>query len=488
MNGKISKIVILGGGTAGWMTAAALSKTFSQLTIQLIESESIGTIGVGEATIPTMVFFNNLLGISEEELLQQTQGTYKLGIAFENWSAQGSRYIHAFGSTGTNHWAAGFHNFWKRARELNIAKDFSSYNLEAQAAEKGIFSKHQQAPLNYAFHIDANRYAALLRSHAEQRGVSRLEGLLERVNINTLSGEIESLTLQNGETISGDLFIDCSGFNSLLIGKALKMEFISFSEHLLCDSAIAVQTQSNLEPLPYTRSIAHKAGWRWRIPLQHRVGNGLVYSSRFMSEDEATALLMENLDGPALTSPKSLKFETGYRKYQWHKNCVAVGLAGGFIEPLESTAIHLIQQNILKLIKLFPSDGLEPKDIAEFNSSVAFDYQQIRDFIVLHYHLTQREDSAFWLACKYMTIPSSLQERLSLFKSTGRFFLQQNELFIDSWFQVMIGQGLIPEKHHRLVEQMPAIELAAMMNHIENNVQKKLSLLMPHHHYLKALG
>jgi tryptophan halogenase len=485
MSENIKKVVIVGGGTAGWMAAAALSKVFDTIDITLIESDQIGTIGVGEATIPTMLFFNRIVGIDENEFLKQSQGTYKLGINFENWHENGKEYFHAFGSTGTNFWAAGFHNFWRRGLNENISAEFGHYNFETQAAKAGRFAKTPQDGLNYAFHLDASLYAKMLRDISENRGVKRIEGKITHVNLNSETGHIDSVQVDGATSISGELFLDCSGFKALLIEEALHTGFDDWSHWLPCNRAIAVQTENTEPPVPYTRAIAHTAGWRWQIPLQHRVGNGVVFSSEYMSEDEATGLLLRSVDGKTLTDPRTITFKTGRRKKQWNKNCIAIGLAGGFIEPLESTAIHLIQQNILKLIKLFPSNEINLLNVDEYNKDSEFDYDQIKDFIVLHYHLTKREDSPFWRHCKTMEIPESLKQRLHLFEETGNLFLRMNELFVDSWLQVMIGQGLIPKKYHRVVDEMSSIELKNFLDHIQGNIQGKLASLPSHDNYLK---
>jgi len=364
----IKKIVIAGGGTAGWMAAAALSKLMGKnLDITLVESEMIGTIGVGEATIPTMLFFNRLLEIPEQEFLAEVQGTYKLGIKFENWKDLGEDYIHAFGVTGKDCWACGFQHFWMRGRELGISSGFGDYCLERRAAEAHKFAHLPNNGLNYAFHIDASLYAKYLRKFSEGFGVVREEGKISGVNTNLENGSIESLNLDNGKLIEGDFFIDCTGMRAVLIEQTLHTGYESWSHWLPCDSAVAIQTKSVEDPIPYTRSIAREAGWQWRIPLQHRVGNGVVYSSRFMTDDAAQESLLGNIEGEALTNPLKIKFSAGRRRKQWHKNCLAVGLSSGFLEPLESTSIHLIQSAATRLIKSFPHRGIQSAEVAEFN-------------------------------------------------------------------------------------------------------------------------
>ncbi len=481
---KINNVVILGGGTAGWMTAAALSKSLSHLNITLVESDRIGTIGVGEATIPTMQFFNNLLGIPQHEFLKQTQGSYKLGIQFENWRKLNHDYFHAFGSTGKGLWAAGFHDFWRKGVNSNACRDYSKYNIEAVAAKAGKFGR-LQTPLNHAYHLDAGLYAKMLRSHSEKQGVKRIEGDVEHVCQDSENGYITGLTLKDGSKLDGDLFVDCSGFKGMLINETMKVPFNDWPHWLPNDRAIAVQTRSDKPPAPYTRSIAHHAGWQWRIPLQHRMGNGIVYASEYMSDDEAEALLLSSVEGEVLTTPRPIKFKTGYRQELWHKNCVAIGLSGGFIEPLESTAIHLIQQGILRLIKLFPEHGIDALEVAEYNLSATLDYEQIKDFIVLHYKVTERDDSPYWRFCRGMDIPESLEKRLNLFKKTGRFIQRQEELFVDSWLQVMIGQGLVPERYHRIVDEMTDQQLEQFLDKIASGLEQQVATLPSHAEYLK---
>lgn len=480
----IKNVVIVGGGTAGWMTAAALSKVFrKQLSVTLIESDAIGTIGVGEATIPTMLFFNNLVGLKEEDLVKHAQATFKLGINFENWKEEQHEYFHAFGSTGKDYWAAGFHNFWVKANQSGACSTFEHFNKEAVSAKNNRFHNKK---LNYAYHIDAGLYAKLLRTISEARNVKRIEGRIEKVNQDT-SGAIQSVKLASGQEIEGDLFIDCSGFRGLLIEETLKTGYEDWSHWLPCNSALAVQTESVREPVPFTRSIAHAFGWQWQIPLQHRTGNGLVYCDKFVDDDSAKSFFLKQLDGRVLTAPKQIKFTTGMRKKQWNKNCVAVGLSGGFIEPLESTSIHLIQKNITRLIHLFPSNGISQLDIDTYNTQSQSDFEQIRDFIVLHYHVTNRDDSEFWRYCKTMSIPDSLQHRLESFKKDGRFFLKDGELFVDSWFQVMIGQGLIPEQYHSIVDEMDAAELNKFIQGIQHKHRQDIGALPSHSEFIRSI-
>ena len=483
---KVNRVVIAGGGTAGWMAAAALSKILGKgLDISLIESDDIGTVGVGEATIPTLLFYNKMLGISEKDFLVATSGTFKLGIQFENWRDVGKHYLHAFGSTGKNFWAAGFHNFWMKGGDLGIKYGFGDYCLERRAAEAGKFAHLPNNGLNYAYHLDATAYGQFLRKFSENLGVRRIEGKITSVKTCPGSGYIESLQLESGEVIEGDLFIDCTGFRGLLIEQTLHSGYEDWSHWLPCDRAMPVQTHSVGPPDPYTRAIAHTAGWRWRIPLQHRVGNGLVYCSRYMSDDEAQSLILESIDGEPITEPRVIRFQTGRRLKQWNKNCIAVGLSSGFLEPLESTSIHLIQQSILRLIKIFPRDGVKQVDIDEFNKQTLKSFEDIRDFIVLHYHATERNDTEFWRHCRNMEIPDSLDRRLTLFRETGRLFLGDAELFVDSWPQVMIGQGVMPAEYHAVVDTMDESELKSFLHQIKSNIDNTVERMPTHADYLR---
>ncbi|TQV65960.1 tryptophan 7-halogenase [Exilibacterium tricleocarpae] len=486
-DGPIKKVVIAGGGTAGWMTAAAMAKLMGKnLDITLVESDAIATIGVGEATIPTLVFFNRLLDIKEPEFLAATQGTYKLGIQFENWRDIGEDYMHAFGTTGKDCWACGFQHFWMKGRELGVSSGFGDYCLERRAAESLKFGHLPSNGLNYAFHIDASLYAGFLRKFSEKYGAKRLEGKIDKVVTDTETGFIESLTLTSGEVVEGDFFIDCTGMRALLIEQALHAGFESWSHWLPCDSAIAVQTNTVREPVPYTRSIARESGWQWRIPLQHRVGNGLVYCSRYLDDASARAMLLENVEGETLTEPLSIKFHAGRRRKQWFKNCLAVGLSSGFLEPLESTSIHLIQQNIVRFLRMFPAAGISQAEVDEFNRQADFDIERIRDFIILHYKVTDRADSAFWRHCRAMEIPETLKNKVDIFEKTGHVYREGNELFVDSWQQVMLGQGLEPQRYHPLVDTMTERELVDFLQHIKSNVDRTVAGLPEHNSYLAS--
>ncbi len=486
-NGAIKRIVIAGGGTAGWMAAAAISKLIGKnIDITLVESDAISTIGVGEATIPTMIFFNRLLGIKEADFLEAVQGTYKLGIKFENWRDVNEDYMHAFGVTGKDCWACGFQHFWMKGRELGIAGDFGDYCLERKAAEAHKFAHLPNNGLNYAFHIDSSLYAKYLRQFSEGFGVNRIEGKIATVNKDPENGYIRSLTLDSSQVVEGDFFIDCTGMRALLIEEALHTGYESWSQWLPSDSAVAVQTASVSEPLPYTRSIARESGWQWRIPLQHRVGNGMVYSSRYMDHDDAEQTLLNNVEGEKLTKPLRIRFNTGRRLKQWNKNCLAVGLSSGFLEPLESTSIHLIQQNIVRFLRMFPTAGIRQSEVDEFNEQANYDLERIRDFIILHYKVTNRTDTEFWRHCRNMDIPDSLAHRIDIFKETGHVFRNPNELFDDSWQQVMYGQGLMPDRHHALVDTMSTKELSDFLKNIKDNIDRTVESLPEHNAYLAS--
>jgi tryptophan 7-halogenase len=483
----MKRIVIAGGGTAGWMVAAGLSKTLGKsLDIKLIESDEIGTVGVGEATIPTLVTFHRLLEINEQEFMAATQGTFKLGIGFENWRAPGENYVHSFGLTGQDHWTAGFQHFWLKGRERQLAGDYGDYCLELKAALSDRFAHLPRGGMNYAFHIDAGLYAKFLRRFSEGYGVQRIEGKIAQVQVDPASGDIASLRLDGGAEIAADLFIDCTGFRGLLIGQTLHVGYEDWSHWLYNDSAVALQTASTREAWPYTRSIARDAGWQWRIPLQHRVGNGIVYCSRYMSDDQAKQELLANVEGKVLTEPRVIKFRPGQRREHWKKNCIAVGLASGFIEPLESTSIHVIQRSIIRLMQMFPAERVEQSDVDEFNQQMSAEIEHIRDFIVLHYHVTNRQDTPFWRATRGMSIPPSLQHRIALFRETGRVFRVPNELFAEnSWIQVMLGQGILPRSHHPVADLMGDEELARFLGDIKASVDKTLAQLPKHQTYVE---
>jgi tryptophan halogenase len=485
-SGKVKNVVVVGGGTAGWTAAAAMAKLIgANLNITLVESDAIGTVGVGEATIPPFRTMHRLLKIDEADFLSKVQGTFKLAIQFENWRHIGHDYIHSFGVTGQGCWAAGFQHFWLKAKALGFAEDYSCYAPELMAANAGKFALLQQDALSYAYHIDATAYAGLLREQAEKDGVTRVEGRIVDVH-RTESGDISEVVLESGQVVTGDLFIDCSGFASLLLDKTLGTDFEDWTHWLPCDRAIAVQTEAVSDPIPYTRSIARESGWQWRIPLQTRVGNGLVYCSEFMSDDEATATLLDNLEGDVITEPRVLRFRTGQRVKHWNRNCVGLGLAAGFLEPLESTSIHLIQRGVIRLMMMFPHGGVTESDREEFNRQMDAEFRYIRDFIIMHYHVTERTDSEFWRRCRSMRIPESLQHRLDLFRDAGLVFEDDRDIFREnSWVQVMMGQGIEPQSYHPIVDMMGEQELRDFIKFQRQKVEQVLQQLPSHQDFIE---
>lgn len=490
MNKPIKKVVIVGGGTAGWMTAALLKKVLGPvINIELIESEEIGRIGVGEATIPPIRHFNELLGIDETEFLRETKATIKLAIKFEHWHKQGESYFHTFGAAGKNIAFCHFHHFWVRAKQLGDISSLWDYDLNYLCAVENkfapIIAKDPMLNMLYAYHFDASLYAAFLRKLSENMGVVRTEGLINQVSIHSDSGYIESLILKNGNIISGDLFIDCSGMRGLLIQQQLGTGYEDWSHWLPCDRAVAAPSERLTQTLPYTRSIAHSAGWQWRIPLQHRNGNGLVYNSNYYSDDEATHLLLSNLETKVLGEPNLIRFKTGRRLKQWNRNVIAIGLSSGFLEPLESTSIHLIQSAIVRLLKLFPHEGITLANIAAYNRQSQKEFEQIRDFIIFHYHANAREDSRFWRDLRNMEVPASLTYKINLFQETGTLFREQDDLFHDaSWLQVMLGQGVIPRDYHPLANSVSEVQLKEMLTQIKKVKQGPLSQLPNHDAFL----
>jgi tryptophan halogenase len=483
---KVSKVVIVGGGTAGWMAAAALSRLLGRtLDVCLVESDQIGTVGVGEATIPLLSAFHQLLGINESDFMRATQATFKLGIQFENWGAVGDKYIHGFGIIGQDCWACPFHNFWVKSLQQGNKAALTEYSLHKHAAKANKFRLDLDKGLAYAYHLDATRYAQYLRRFSEAHGVKRIEGKVMDVATDSEGGDIESLTLESGQKIAGDLFIDCSGFRALLIEQTLQTGYEDWTHWLPCDSAFAVQTQSVEPPIPYTRSIARDAGWQWRIPLQHRVGNGLVYCSQYQSDDEANQTLQDKVDGELITEPRLIRFQTGRRVKQWNRNCVSLGLASGFLEPLESTSIHLVQSGIIRLMKLFPSAGIEQSEVDEYNHQSKLEFEYIRDFIILHYYVTQRDDTPFWNYCRTMDVPRTLSRRLKLFQSNGRIFRENFELFFDgSWSQVMTGQRLLPDGYHPIVDMMTNDELRKFLQEIKVSHTRTVAGYPSHQEFL----
>ncbi|WP_294324409.1 tryptophan halogenase family protein [uncultured Sphingomonas sp.] len=483
---SVTRVVIAGGGTAGWMAAAAIARTMGRMVqVTLVESEAIGTVGVGESTIPPLVTYNRLLGINEAEFMAATAATFKLGILFDGWHTPDSRYFHSFGTTGRDHWAAGFQHYWLNGRTRGHDQPYDDYCTELVAALQGRFAHLPNDATNYAYQLDSGRYAQFLRTMAERDGTQRIEGRIARVELDSETGDIAALLLDGDRRVEGDLFLDCTGFRALLIEGALHAGYDDWTHWLPCDAAIAVQTESVGPPLPYTRAMAHDAGWQWRIPLQHRVGNGIVYCSRYLERDAALDRLLGNVEGAVRTEPNFLRFTTGARRKQWHRNCVAIGLSGGFMEPLESTSIHLIQRAVLRLIRLFPHGGVQPADVAEFNDQQLQDMEQIRDFLILHYKVTDRRDSPFWRHCATMEVPHSLQQKIDLFRQSGRVFRRNEELFGEnSWVQVMMGQGIVPERHHPIAGKLSDGELDRLLLMIRRQVADTVATMPPHGDYV----
>lgn len=480
------RIIIAGGGTAGWMAAAALSRTMgSAISLTLVESDAIGTIGVGESTIPPLTTYNRLLNINEADFMRATQATFKLGIEFENWKNVGDRYFHSFGFTGKDHWSAGFQHFWLYGLSKGHKHSYDDYCLELKAAHAGKFAHLPDEGTNYAYQLDSSQYAAFLRKMAESEGTVRKEGKIAEVELDGTSGNITALKLESGERIAGDLFLDCTGFRAVLIEGALHAGHDDWTHYLPCDSAIAVQTENVRAPIPYTRAIAHDAGWQWRIPLQHRQGNGIVYCSRHLDKDAALERLMGSIEGTPLVQPNFLRFGAGARRKQWYRNCIAVGLSGGFMEPLESTSIHLIQRAVLRLIRMLPLAEVSERDVAEFNDQQMQDMVQIRDFLILHYKATERRDSPFWRQCADMPIPDSLEQKIELFRETGRVFRKNEELFAEnSWVQVMMGQGIMPQSHHPIASKLRDDDLDKFLTMLRSNVAETVEKLPEHHAYV----
>jgi tryptophan halogenase len=480
------RVVVAGGGTAGWMTAAALARTLGPvIELTLVESDAIGTVGVGESTIPPIVLFNRLLGINEAEFMRATQATFKLGIMFENWKDVGARYFHSFGTTGKDHWSAGFQHFWLHGQTQGHHQSYDDYCLELKAAEAGKFAHLPEDRMNYAYQLDSSLYAAFLRRMAETDGCTRIEGRIAGVDLNGETGDIAALQLDGDRRIEGDLFIDCTGFRALLIEGALHAGYDDWSHWLPCDGAVAIQTANVRPPVPYTRAIAHDAGWQWRIPLQHRAGNGIVYCSRHLSQDAALERLLGSIEGKPLTEPNKIRFTTGARRKQWHRNCIAIGLSSGFMEPLESTSIHLIQRAVLRVVRMLPAGRPSQRDIAEFNDQQFTDMEQIRDFLILHYKATERRDSPFWRHCAAMEIPDSLAHKIELFRETGRVFRRNEELFVEnSWVQVMMGQGIMPQSYHPVAAKLKGKELDYLLQSLREGVARTVDSLPAHGTYV----
>jgi tryptophan 7-halogenase len=484
-----TRVVVVGGGTAGWMTAAALRTLLpGRCTVDLVESEAIGIVGVGEATLPHIRGFNEGLGIDEADFMAATKATFKLGIDFENWGRIGDRYIHPFGTFGRGQGEVDFHQYWLRLRHEGVAvPDLEQYSMACMMARLGKFALPTKDPdeiestFNYAYQFDATLYAPYLRARAERLGCRRTEGRIVDVELNGESGDVEAVILADGQRITGDLFIDCSGFVSLLIGKALEEPFEDWSKWLPCDRAVAMPCRTRTALTPYTGVIAMDWGWRWRIPLQHRTGNGYVYSSAFVSDEQTSSDLVDAVEGEPIAEPRVLKFKAGRRRRSWVRNCVAVGLASGFLEPLESTSIYLIQAAITALVELFPEKRIADSDRDEFNRVVDLEYDRIRDFLILHYHATERSDSPFWDYVRTMEIPDTLAEKLELFRRRGRVVKYREGVFLEaSWIAVYLGQRVDP-RGHDLRADMPAPDaLARGMETLRGQIHA-IAQAMPDH-------
>jgi tryptophan halogenase len=488
----LKHVVIVGGGSAGWMTAAALADAVGQsCAITLIESEAIGTVGVGEATIPPIRHFNRRLGIDEATFVRETQGSFKLGIQFVDWGRLGHSYFHPFGQYGAEFDSVPFYHHWMgeylAGRTAGPIDDFSMCWAMAKAgkfAHPATDRRLIQSTFDYAYHFDAGLYAAFLRRFAESRGVRRVEGRVVDVALRGEDGFIESVTLESGARVEGEFFIDCSGFRGLLIEEALGAGYDNWQAWLPCDRAVAVPCERG-EFTPYTRSTAKAAGWQWRIPLQHRTGNGYVHCSAFISEDEAAAELLASLDGKPLSDPRTLRFVTGRRREFWKKNCVAIGLSAGFMEPLESTSLHLIQYGILRLIALLPDSAMSPLLAREYNAQTQVEYERIRDFLILHYKAGERQDSELWRYCTAMPIPDSLQYKIDHFRAHGMLVADERELFANpSWIAVYLGQGIVPERAPALAAMRGHVPVAERMAQIARAMDEAVAAMPTHAEFI----
>jgi tryptophan halogenase len=488
----MKKLVIVGGGTAGWMAAAFINKFFNKtLNITLIESPEIATIGVGEATIPSIQLFNSLIKLNEADFLRATQATYKLGIEFNHWGSIGEKYMHAFGPVGKPLGLISFNQYWRKAKQQQADLKYGDFSLNELAAYKNKFAPLKKIPntgldgIVHAYHFDAKLYADLLSKLAVQRGVKHIQGQVNGVELNKNNGYIHSVRLASGEEIEADFFIDCSGQKALLIEQQLEIGFESWAKWLPCDRAIAIQTQ-DISTAPYTQATAHQCGWIWKIPIKNRTGNGIVYSSAHMTDEQALGTLQAELKGQTpISEPNHIRFNVGRREKQWHKNCLALGLSSGFLEPLESTSLHMIQSALVRFIKFFPNDEIQEVDVEEFNRQSKIEAEMIRDFIILHYRLTTRTDSPFWDACRTQNVPATLQRKIDLFAETGRVFRENYELFDEnSWTQVLLGQGILPQTYHPIVEQITDLELNNFLNTFKKIINATSEQLPEHHQYI----
>ncbi|HXG81017.1 MAG TPA: tryptophan halogenase family protein [Sphingomicrobium sp.] len=487
-------IVIAGGGTAGWMAAALLSRFLEDAgRVTLVESKEIGTVGVGEATIPQIHNFNAALGLNEREFLRATNGTFKLGIEFVDWLERGHSYMHGFGYVGRGSGLIPFRHLWQRGRREGVAEEFGHYSFNEVAARAGRMERPSGRTgaipdLVYAYHFDASLYAVYLRHYAERRGVRHVEGLIQSVERDGESGDIVALALDGERRIEGSLFIDCTGFRSLLLGQALGVGYRDWSRYLPCDRALAVPCERSESFRPYTQSLARPAGWQWRIPLQHRTGNGHVYCSEYMSDDEAAAMLLANLDGEPQADPRPIRFTAGQREQLWSHNCVALGLAAGFMEPLESTSIHLVQSSLARLIKLLPDDPAGPATRAAFNRMTATEWEQIRDFLVLHYRANQRVGEPFWDHCRNLPMSDLLAAKFALFEESGGILREEGELFTEeAWSQVMIGQGVEVGSFSPLARTVDRDELAKYLATLAEGYRRKAATLPTHAQFVAGV-
>jgi tryptophan 7-halogenase len=490
----IRDVVIVGGGTAGWMAAAAFARFLNNGTtrITLVESDEIGTVGVGEATIPPLLTFNRMLGIDENQFLRETGGTFKLGIEFVDWGGLGERYFHPFGAHGHDLQGVHFHQLYLRERQRRVMPDISAWSMSAVAAAHGKFGRagsNAQSPVRellYAFHFDAGLYAQFLRRYAEPRGVSRVEGRIVSVERREGDGHVRAVTLADGRRIEGELFVDCSGFRGLLIEEALGTGYEHWDKWLPCDRAMAVPCALPGEPDPFTRATARPAGWQWRIPLQHRMGNGHVYASGYMDDDEAERLLLANLEGEQLADARRITFQTGRRKKCWNGNVVALGLSSGFIEPLESTSIHFIQSGIARLIALFPDRRFDPVERDEYNRQMEELYEDVRDFVVLHYKATRRDDTPFWDRCRTMEVPDTLARKMDLFRAKGRLFREGRELFATtSYVAVCLGQHVVPTEYEPAVDALDEGKVADALEQMRHGYLDTAERLPTHGDFLR---
>jgi tryptophan halogenase len=494
---RLQRVVILGGGTAGWMAGACLAKVYGEsLSVTLVESAEIGTVGVGESTIPMINLFNSILGIDEADLIRETEATFKLGIEFVDWTRLGHSYLHPFGAYGVNMEGIGFHHYWLRLAAHEGAKDYGQFNMETLAIRSGRAGPTQtdlpQIKLNKAYQFDATLYAAFLRRYSEARGVARIEGRVRDVHLSPEAGDVTGLALEDGRTIEGDLFIDCSGFAALLVGRTLGVPFQDWSRWLPCNRAVVAPCETAGPPSPYTRVTAYEAGWQWRIPLQHRTGNGYVFCDAFASDEEATDKLLGRLEGKALAEPRILRFTAGHRTRMWEKNVVSLGLSSGFLEPLESTSIYLVQSALARLMALFPrgpvNPPINPHVRAKFNDDMNAEYESVRDFLIAHYKLTERDDTPFWRMCRDMDIPERLKVRLDIFRDEGLLLEFPQDLFKDSsWFSVLMGQGLHPRTYHPLADAMPREEFLNRMAQLRRMIGQRASALPTHSQYITQL-